>query len=197
MLLHLIFSFSLFAAAPGGRLHYWGNVLREQSAPSVNGTVDVGTGHVIMATPILGDTEVILFTSEGCLFRVHLPSPSQVQHIHIHVHCYFPFYMLCLPSTTYVHTLLAIVYISMYMYVHVHVYTSLSTRHTHVCVCIYCTCIYTQPLLTGRVLHVTHGLLSGFSRKVSSLFFGSSSATGGQRAEGRGVAIRELEGGIR
>ena len=74
-------SVSLLAASLDGHLHYWDNILRERPTPSEDGMVDVGTGRVIVATPILKNSGVILFTSEGRLFLVSLPSQSQV-HVH-------------------------------------------------------------------------------------------------------------------
>lgn len=72
------FSVSLLAVSPDGHLHYWSNVLRELSAPSVDGIVGVGTDQVIIATPILQENGVVLFTSEGHLFLLPLPSESRV-----------------------------------------------------------------------------------------------------------------------
>lgn len=81
------FSVSLLAATPDGHLHYWGNALRERSTPSVDGTVDVGTDQVTVATPILRGSGVVLFTSEGHLFFIPLPSESRVTTTHYYHTC--------------------------------------------------------------------------------------------------------------
>ena len=70
-------SVGLLAVSPAGCLYYWQNVLQDRPAQCVDGMVDVGVGHVLIATPLQAKG-VILMTTEGRLFLVSLPTQSQV-----------------------------------------------------------------------------------------------------------------------
>ncbi|CAI8057983.1 Nuclear pore complex protein Nup133 [Geodia barretti] len=117
----------VLAVSGDGHLYYWDNALRERSAPSSDGTVDVGSGRVIVSRPVLQDSRAVLLTSNGSLLLIQPPSNS-------------------------------------------------------------------QGSLTARTLHTPQGILSGFGRRVSSLFFGSA---GGDQSsvEGRSIAVLDSHSG--
>ena len=71
-------SVGVLAVSGDGHLYYWDNALRERSAPSSDGTVDIGSGRVIVSRPVLQDSRAVLLTSNGSLLLIQPPSNSQV-----------------------------------------------------------------------------------------------------------------------
>jgi nuclear pore complex protein Nup133 len=118
----------VLAVSGDGHIYYWDNALRERSAPSSDGTVDVGSGHVIVSRPVLQDSRAVLLTSKGSLLLIQPPSNS-------------------------------------------------------------------QGSLSARTLHTPQGILSGFGRRVSSLFFGSAGGGDQSSVEGRSIAVLHSHSG--
>lgn len=76
-------SVGVLAVSSDGHLHYWDNALRDRSVPSYNGTVDIGSANVMIIQPIIENSRAIIFTTEGSLLLLHLPSSSQVYTIYV------------------------------------------------------------------------------------------------------------------
>ena len=182
----MFFSIGILGVSRGCHLHYWDNALKERSAPSANGMADVGSSHVIVSRPVLHGNAVVLFTSTGSLLLVQLPSTTQVytlytRHASSIGHC---------PSIDFSS---AIIFAVLHAHTHAHTHTHTRTHtHTH-------THTHTQSsLLSVRALHGPQGLLFGLGRRMSSLFFGSSSSSSSdQTLVGRSIAVRNTLTGAR
>jgi hypothetical protein len=190
----------VLAVSGDGHIYYWDNALRERSAPSSDGTVDVGSGHVIVSRPVLQDSRAVLLTSKGSLLLIQPPSNSQV-----YTRLYIPNIKWFLPS------------IPHFLYV---LFCFLPSKGpcAH-CVALIVTCVSTlrnfymrnttqvftscdrdvklppQGSLSARTLHTPQGILSGFGRRVSSLFFGSAGGGDQSSVEGRSIAVLHSHSG--
>ena len=189
----------MLAASADGHLYYWDNALRERSAPSSNGTVDVGSGHVIVSRPVLQDSRAALFTSGGGLFLVQLPSSSVVWgELYL---CSWDLFGEMVISLKF--GLFIIVYTKVCLSLK---FPSLLNKTLKdaahffyfLCYSFMLSSLSSQSSLSARALHVPQGILSGFGRRVSSLFFGGSSGGGGEQGlEGRSMAVRDSLTGCR